>query len=226
MKNKIFFSLLITAIIIFASSCGSPNIEEDSNSDVVTKATESRYMESEVRDYQGIRLDPSIGPRDNSIKGIQNIDIDSYSLEVLGLADEPLTYTYEEVLSLPEYERLVTLHCVEGWESTVLWKGVLIEDIIGPSSIQSEANTIIFHCADDYNTSMPIAEVIENKMILAYSSNGIELPPDLGYPFIVVAEDKIGYKWARWVTKIELSNNPDFKGYWESLGYDNDGDLK
>ncbi|SRR6056297_810925 len=226
MKNKIFFSLLITAIIIFASSCGSPNIEEDSNSDAVTKATESRYMESEVRDYQGIRLDPSIGPRDNSIKGIQNIDIDSYSLEVLGLADEPLTYTYEEVLSLPEYERLVTLHCVEGWESTVLWKGVLIEDIIGPSSIQSEANTIIFHCADDYNTSMPIAEVIENKMILAYSSNGIELPPDLGYPFIVVAEDKIGYKWARWVTKIELSNNPDFKGYWESLGYDNDGDLK
>jgi len=226
MKNKIFFSLLITAIIIFASSCGSPNIEEDSNSDAVTKATESRYMESEVRDYQGIRLDPSIGPRDNSIKGIQNIDIDSYSLEVLGLADEPRTYTYEEVLSLPEYERLVTLHCVEGWESTVLWKGVLIEDIIGPSSIQSEANTIIFHCADDYNTSMPIAEVIENKMILAYSSNGIELPPDLGYPFIVVAEDKIGYKWARWVTKIELSNNPDFKGYWESLGYDNDGDLK
>jgi DMSO/TMAO reductase YedYZ molybdopterin-dependent catalytic subunit len=214
------------AFLIIASSCSNPDEIEEAPVDGVTQATESRYMESEIRDYEGIRLDPSIGPRDNSIKGIQNIDIDSYTLLVTGLVDEPLTYRYEEVLSLPAYEKLVTLHCVEGWESTVLWKGFLIEDIIEPSSLQASANTIIFHCADDYNTSMSIADVIEGKMILAYWSNGVELPPDLGYPFIVVAEDKIGYKWARWFTEIEITNDPDFKGYWESLGYDNEGDLK
>ncbi len=226
MKNKLIFSLLFSAIIVLTSSCDSTDIDEDSPADAITKATESRYIEREIRDYEGIRLDPSIGPRDNSIKGIQYIDIENYALSVTGLVDETLSYKYEEIISFPEYERLVTLHCVEGWESTVLWKGSLIKDIIEPALLQSSANTIIFHCADDYNTSMPIDEVIENQMILAYSSNGIELPPALGYPFIVVAEDKIGYKWARWVTEIEISNNPDFKGYWESFGYDNVGDLK
>ena len=46
--------------------------------------------------------------------------------------------------------------------------------------------------------------------------------PERGYPFQVVAEDKLGYKWAKWVTGIEVSNDADYRGYWESRGYDND----
>ena len=42
--------------------------------------------------------------------------------------------------------------------------------------------------------------------MLAFNANGIELPPEMGYPFIFVAEDKWGYKWARWVNRIELSS--------------------
>jgi DMSO/TMAO reductase YedYZ molybdopterin-dependent catalytic subunit len=37
-----------------------------------------------------------------------------------------------------------------------------------------------------------------------------------------VAEGKLGYKWIKWVTKIEVSNNVNFLGYWESNGYRND----
>ncbi len=225
MKNKLVIFISFLALLVLISSCSNPDELEEAPVDGVTQATESRYMESEIRDYEGVRLDPSIGPRDNSIKGIQTIDIEDYTLSVTGLVDVPLSYRYKEVLSLPEYQKLVTLHCVEGWESTVLWEGLLIEDIIEPSSLQPSANTIIFHCADDYTTSMSIADVLERKMILAYSSNGVDLPPALGYPFIVVAEDKIGYKWARWVIGMEITNDPDFKGYWESIGYDNEGDL-
>jgi DMSO/TMAO reductase YedYZ molybdopterin-dependent catalytic subunit len=47
----------------------------------------------------------------------------------------------------------------------------------------------------------------------------------MGYPFIVVAEEKLGYKWARWVTRIELSEDPDYQGYWEQRGYDNTADI-
>ncbi len=54
--------------------------------------------------------------------------------------------------------------------------------------------------------------------------NGLTLPEARGFPFQVVAEDKWGYKWAKWVTSIELSDNPNFKGYWESRGYNNNGD--
>lgn len=62
--------------------------------------------------------------------------------------------------------------------------------------------------------------------MLAYQSNGLPLPAEMGYPFIVVAEDKWGYKWARWVDWIELSDDPNYRGYWEQLGYSNEGDLE
>jgi len=54
---------------------------------------------------------------------------------------------------------------------------------------------------------------------------GLDLPDELGFPFLVVVEDKFGYKWARWVTKITLSDDPNYKGYWESRGYDDNGDV-
>lgn len=61
--------------------------------------------------------------------------------------------------------------------------------------------------------------------MLAYSSNGITLPPSMGFPFIVVAEDKLGYKWARWVKEIELSDDPTYNGFWESNGFPNEADV-
>ena len=38
----------------------------------------------------------------------------------------------------------------------------------------------------------------------------------------MVAEDRFGYKWAKWVTGIEVSDEPNYQGYWEKRGYDND----
>ena len=41
----------------------------------------------------------------------------------------------------------------------------------------------------------------------------------------MVAEDRYGYKWVKWVTEIEVSDDENFRGYWESRGYDNDATL-
>jgi len=55
--------------------------------------------------------------------------------------------------------------------------------------------------------------------------NDVTLPAANGFPVRVVATGKYGYKWAKWVTSIELSSNTNFLGYWESNGYNNDGDV-
>lgn len=57
---------------------------------------------------------------------------------------------------------------------------------------------------------------------MAYKVNGLTLPKSEGYPFQLVAEGKLGYKWAKWITKMEVSNDTSFRGYWESNGYSND----
>jgi DMSO/TMAO reductase YedYZ molybdopterin-dependent catalytic subunit len=55
--------------------------------------------------------------------------------------------------------------------------------------------------------------------------NGVTLPAERGFPFELVAEDKWGYKWIKWVSEIELTDDAGYKGYWESRGYSNSGDL-
>ena len=42
---------------------------------------------------------------------------------------------------------------------------------------------------------------------------------------MLVAESKWGYKWIKWVTKIEISDDEAFRGFWESRGYANEGDI-
>jgi DMSO/TMAO reductase YedYZ molybdopterin-dependent catalytic subunit len=217
MKKKAIFLLL--GMAVFISACSA------NQSDTHTQATLARFRVGEVRDYQGKNLDPAVGPRDNSISGVQHIDIQSYRLKVTGLVSKEISLTYDDVLKLDKYQRLITLHCVEGWNATILWEGVLLEDLIqkaGPSAIVS---TIIFHASDGYTTSLPYAFIKDKQIMLAFSANSIALPPELGFPFIVVAEQKYGYKWARWVTEIELSSDSGYKGYWESRGYSNSADI-
>ena len=60
---------------------------------------------------------------------------------------------------------------------------------------------------------------------MASRMNDLIIPPERGYPFILVAEEKWGYKWIKWITRIELSDDAKAKGYWEQRGYDNNGDV-
>ena len=220
MKKKPL-AILIGLFLIFTSACSFSG----SNPDTQTQATLARFRAGEIKDYQGMLLSPAVGPRDNSIKGVQHIDIQTYRLKISGLVAKELSLTYDEVLAKDKYQRLITLYCVEGWKAQILWEGVLLEDLIKMASPDLKVNTVIFHASDGYTTSLPYSEIIDTQMILAFNANGIALPPELGYPFIVVAESKYGYKWARWVTEIELSADPSYKGYWESRGYSNAGDL-
>jgi DMSO/TMAO reductase YedYZ molybdopterin-dependent catalytic subunit len=178
----------------------------------------------EIRDYKGQRLDSVNDFRENSIKGPQNVDIKTYRLKVDGLVASPASYTYDQVLSgETTYTKVVQLDCVEGWSVKLLWEGVLLSDIIDRSKPSAEATTVVFHGVDGYTTSLPIQFIRDHKILFAYKMNGVTIPPIRGYPFMVVAEDHWGYKWAKWVTEIELSNDPKYLGYWEQRGYSQTG---
>ncbi|HWQ96918.1 MAG TPA: molybdopterin-dependent oxidoreductase [Clostridia bacterium] len=221
------YSIFLLLFLLLASGCAAkaPAAEETALPDGVSAATMERYREGELMEYNGEKLDPAVGPRDNSIKGVQQVDISTYQLTVDGLADEPQTYTYDDVLAMPSEERLIRLYCVEGWNANILWQGVPMKTLIESAKPKAEVNTVIFHAVDGYTTSLPLKEILDGNLMLAYNANGIALPPEMGYPFIFVAEEKWGYKWARWVNRIELSSDESYQGYWESNGYSNDADL-
>ena len=94
----------------------------------------------------------------------------------------------------------------------------MLTDLFELTGVQPETTTVIFSAVDGYTTSLPLETVIDKQLIMAYQANGIDLPPEMGYPFIIVAEDKLGYKWARWVDEITLSDDTDYKGFWNESG--------
>ena len=218
-------TILLAALLLAGCSAKTDIPNAATAADAVSAATMARYREGELQEYNGEKLDPAVGPRDNSIKGVQTVDLDTYQLTIDGLADAPQAYSYDDVLQMPSEERLLRLYCVEGWNANILWKGVLLKTLLDASEPKPETNTVIFHAVDGYTTSLPLQEILEKNLILAYDANGIALPPEMGFPFIFVAEDKWGYKWARWVNRIELSSDDSYQGYWESNGYSNDADL-
>jgi len=181
---------------------------------------------TEIKEYEGENLSSINDFRENSIDGPQFIDIESYRLKISGLVDNPVEYRYDDVISNNQhYKKVITLYCVEGWEVKILWEGLLVSDLLAEAGVQDKAQVIIFHAYDGYTTSLPLDYIMNNDILLAYKMNGLELPPERGYPFELAAESKWGYKWIKWVTEIELSDDTGYKGYWESRGYSNDADL-
>jgi DMSO/TMAO reductase YedYZ molybdopterin-dependent catalytic subunit len=180
----------------------------------------------EIREYEGENLSSISDFRENSIKGPQQVNASTYRLKITGLVNKTAEYTYNDVLtSFQKYQKVITLHCVEGWSVKLLWEGFLLKEILNQTEIDPNATIVIFHAYDDYTTSLPLDYIVENNILIAYKMNGLTLPPERGFPFQLVAESKYGYKWIKWVTEIELSNNTNYRGFWESRGFPNTADV-
>ncbi|HSA38423.1 MAG TPA: molybdopterin-dependent oxidoreductase [Methanoregula sp.] len=180
----------------------------------------------EVRSFQGNDLSSVNAFRENSIRGPQQVNISDYRLTITGLVNTTDVYTYDEVRErYPHYTKVVTLSCVEGWDVTILWEGVQIRDLIRHAGPDPRANTVVFTAHDGYTTSFPLGYLMDRDIIMAYRMNNVTLPEERGYPFQLVAEDKWGYKWIKWIEKVELTDDPTYRGYWEQRGYSNNGDL-
>lgn len=180
---------------------------------------------AEINNYNGTKLDSINNFVDTSIKGVQHININNYTLNIDGLVENPKNYTYTQVLAHQNYEKVVRLNCVEGWSVNILWRGILISDLFNEVKPLKNATVVIFHAADGYTVDFPVSYFMNKNIIMAYNINNVTLPAAEGYPFILVAEDKWGYKWIMWITEIEFSNDTNYTGYWESRGYSNIGNL-
>ena len=186
---------------------------------------DSAVQEVEIREYQGERLG-SVGDfRENSIKGVQEVDPTTYELIIDGLVAQPMLRTLPQLQTLSRVQKLVTIYCVEGWSVKALWEGIPLAALFEQVSPATAVNTVIFHAADGYTTSLPLEFILDRDLIIADRINGITLPPENGFPFQLVAEDRWGYKWIKWITRIELSDDPTYRGFWERRGYSNEGDV-
>lgn len=186
--------------------------------------TSSRLPEVEAKEYQGVKLVSIRDQNNNAIAGTQYINRSSYRLKVTGLVDRELNMSYDQLLGLPAYSELVYMPCVEGWGFDAKWTGFRVMDLLDRAGVQPGAGYAVFYSSDGYSTGLPLEYLMNESILMAYGLNDMTLPPDRGFPFQVVAKHKYGYKWAKWITAIDITDK-DVRGYWETRGYSNSADV-
>jgi len=154
-----------------------------------------------------------------------------WRLEIAGAVDEPRTYSFAELTSLPATEQLTTLCCISnpvggGLISNARWKGVSLPSILRVAKPKPGLEAVLFHAADGYYETFPIAKAFEAATLLAYEMNGEPIPHIHGFPLRLIVPGLYGEKNPKWLTKIELltANDPRLKkthgcGFYKEQGW-------
>jgi len=150
-------------------------------------------------------------------------DAATWRLSVGGLAKQPFTLSYPELLALPKVEQVSNFHCVTGWEvKNVRWGGVRLQELLTRVAPLPQAHSLHFVSAEKpYDDFLDLNQATLPDVMLAYEMNGKPLLREHGAPVRLVIPDMYGYKNVKWVERIDLVVKPG-EGYWEQNGYDND----
>jgi len=158
------------------------------------------------------------------IGSVPKFDLQKWSLTIDGEVEKPVVLNWNNLLSLPTGVSVSDFHCVEGW--SVLgnkWEGVAFKTLVKIVSPKDNAKNVFFRCDDGYTTSLPLAELLSDDVLLAYKLNDKPLKPENGAPLRLIVPNKYAYKSAMWLRRIALTSKREL-GYWEKRGYSDTAD--
>jgi DMSO/TMAO reductase YedYZ molybdopterin-dependent catalytic subunit len=157
-------------------------------------------------------------------------DLSTWTLDVVGAVDRPITFGWSELLALPQVEVTVDIHCVTKWSKfDTTWRGVALDTVLDAAGVQPGATHLIEHAEHGYTTNVPLSDVVGTdhlgrpRALLAHTFDGVPLEPDHGHPLRLVVPALYFWKSAKWLRRLELSVG-DQPGFWERNGYHNVGD--
>ncbi len=153
------------------------------------------------------------------------VDLTRWQLEVTGLVHQPHSWTYAQMLGLPSESRAVTLECISNGVghylmSTAIWKGVLLETVLkAAGGAQPSGKYIIYTSVDGYQYSMPLADLLEARALLAWEMNGVPLPERHGFPLRAITPGRYGEQSSKWLTRVEVADHLFTGGLYQSQGW-------
>ncbi len=147
------------------------------------------------------------------------VDFDAWSLTVSGVVKKPGDYKLAQVQALPRYRQNTRHVCVEGWDVIGRFGGARLSDFLQLIGADTTARFITVNCADDYYESLDMETALHPQTLLCYEMYEQPLTREHGAPLRLQIPTKVGYKQAKYLTDLKVTNVLDRVGYWEDQGY-------
>lgn len=151
-----------------------------------------------------------------------------WALRLDGMVERPLLLPLTALKQFPQRTQITRHDCVEGWSAIGKWTGPRLATLLDLARLRPEARYLVFHCADlyggrPYYESIDLVDAFHPQTILAWAMNGRPLEEQHGAPLRLRVERQLGYKHAKFVTRIEAVAALDGiyggkGGYWEDNG--------
>lgn len=151
-------------------------------------------------------------------------DLANWSLQVTGEVEEELSLTFDDLLALPKSRIVTDIHCVTRWSKyDTEWEGVLFKDFLKLIQLKPDARYVMFHADPDYDTNVPLSDLLDDQVMLAYHYDGKPLTEKHGWPLRTLVPHRYFWKSAKWLRRIEFMKE-DRPGFWERNGFHNEAD--
>jgi len=166
----------------------------------------------------------------NSVEYLQHVaeNFANWKLRVDGLVANPLDVGLDALKAMPARSQITRHDCVEGWSAIAHWRGTPLRYLLQQAQLSLRAKYIVFHCADSYGAvpyyeSIDLVDAFHPQTILAWGMNDAALPVKYGAPVRLRVERQLGYKHAKYIMRIEATDDLSKYyggkgGYWEDVG--------
>lgn len=148
-----------------------------------------------------------------------------WALEVSGLVRKPGNYSLDDVRRLPKVSQNTRHVCIEGWDLVANFAGARLSDFLNLIGADTSARFVYVECADDYYESLDMEAAMHPQSLLCYEMYGKPLESGHGAPLRWSLPTKIGYKSAKYLTSLKVTNVLTQRSYWGDQGYSTYADI-
>ncbi|HJT59474.1 MAG TPA: molybdopterin-dependent oxidoreductase [Ktedonobacteraceae bacterium] len=135
-----------------------------------------------------------------------SINVQTWRLLLDGAINTPRAFSYDELVSVGDTLE-ATLDCTGGFYSTQRWRGVRIDHLLDQVTLHKDGHYVSFISVTGYRWSLPLEEA--RAALLATHTGAEPLSHEHGFPLRLVAPNRRGFEWVKWITRIEILNEPD-----------------
>lgn len=131
----------------------------------------------------------------------KSIDTAEWRLNIGGAVENPVSLRYEDISA--DTELTATLDCTGGWHSTQIWRGMALSDLLQRARPNEDSASVTVRSVTGYYRKFSMREA--NDYIIATQVGDETLSHGHGFPARLVAHDKRGFEWVKWITDIEVN---------------------